>query len=82
MSIVKTKKIIANDFTRLLFFSVCSKFGGRNLTVGRAPFPVDDDDGVVVVVVVDDDVAVVEGDVVDALLGEEKLAQVAPLLDC
>ena len=81
MSIVKTKKIIANDFTRLLFFSVCSKFGGRNLTVGRAPFPVDDDDVVVVVVVVDD-VAVVEGDVVDALLGEEKLAQVAPLLDC
>ena len=66
----------------MLFFSVCSKFGGRNLTVGRAPFPVDDDDVVVVVVVVDDDVAVVEGDVVDALLGEEKLAQVAPLLDC
>ena len=64
----------------MFFFSVCSKFGGTNLTVGGAPFPVDD-----VIVVVDTNATVVFVVVDVATVGSlflmEKLAQVAPLLD-
>ena len=68
------------SITRLFFFSVCSKFGGTNLTVGGAPFPVDDVDDVIVVVDTSATVVfVVAND--GSLFLMEKLEQVAPLLD-